>query len=440
MTPIILSEKIGTTASADLSAVPLPFDEAMPLFSDMLLLDDLKTKVAAKVVAAAAIDGHAMYSASDDTIVPSMSDALETKDVVGEPLILAAQPNASPPMREVASQSLLEGPRQVIGGALNDLSRGIADSKVGVADQKISTDAKTLFTHQSVARSAIESLLPPPSAARAIMKQQDIHSTLLQTPTANLVVGGNTAEIAASGANVAQPQVKLPHSAESTAKTALIEHRSTRDFRDDRAAMPETKVATPTQHGQVPLHPSTPPAVALAKTLVASTPEIPGSAIKLPDAELTLGINNGERNFAVLSAPGQAAPAVGADTARQIATQIAVSVGNHPAKTTEIALNPEELGRVRLSMTAVDGTLTLHVVSERPETQDLLRRHIEILAQEFRELGYDQISFSFGEGGQTHADQGAALDAEHTFSDTGENQPMQSEPDAAPSSGLDLRL
>ena len=82
-------------------------------------------------------------------------------------------------------------------------------------------------------------------------------------------------------------------------------------------------------------------------------------------------------------------------------------------RVTEIALNPEELGRVRLRMTSVDQSITLQILAERPETNDLLRRHIEVLAQEFRALGYDSISFSFGGGkdaGNTDGDANGSFD------------------------------
>ncbi|WP_439154524.1 flagellar hook-length control protein FliK [Yoonia sp.] len=102
--------------------------------------------------------------------------------------------------------------------------------------------------------------------------------------------------------------------------------------------------------------------------------------------------------------PATAPPSTaGTETARHVANQIGIVVSGQPGGTTEIALNPEELGRVRLSMTAVDQTITLNLQAERPETTELLRRHIDTLVQEFRALGYDSIAFSFG-GNETPAD------------------------------------
>ena len=63
----------------------------------------------------------------------------------------------------------------------------------------------------------------------------------------------------------------------------------------------------------------------------------------------------------------------------------------------ELHLSPEELGRVRISMTFSEASVILNVHAERAETLELLRRHSEQLAQELRELGYGMISFSVGQ-------------------------------------------
>lgn len=62
----------------------------------------------------------------------------------------------------------------------------------------------------------------------------------------------------------------------------------------------------------------------------------------------------------------------------------------------ELTLNPAELGRVRISMTPGDGTITVTVIAERPETLELMRRHADMLAQDFRHLGLGSAEFAFG--------------------------------------------
>lgn len=138
-----------------------------------------------------------------------------------------------------------------------------------------------------------------------------------------------------------------------------------------------------------------------------------------------------------------AAPAsAGSEMGRQVANQIAVAISGHQAQATEIALNPKELGRVRLTMTAVDQAITLNIMAERPETVDLMRRNIDALAQEFRALGYGDIAFSFGDGGDDlsgNSDGECHPDEDVAGSDNADMNTI-SQQRGKPDVGLDLRL
>jgi len=92
-----------------------------------------------------------------------------------------------------------------------------------------------------------------------------------------------------------------------------------------------------------------------------------------------------------------------ADVVRAVGNQLVEAVRHGPNGNTEVALNPEELGRVRLGMTTQDGALHVSVMAERPETQDMLRRHIGQLQSDFRALGYTDVTFDFGHGGEQTA-------------------------------------
>ncbi|AKS47815.1 hook-length control protein FliK [Octadecabacter temperatus] len=83
--------------------------------------------------------------------------------------------------------------------------------------------------------------------------------------------------------------------------------------------------------------------------------------------------------------------------ASHVASQVAATIVQSSNSTTEILLNPEELGRVRISLTNGEAGMTVNILSERPETTDLMRRNIEHLARELREMGYENPSFTFGE-------------------------------------------
>jgi hypothetical protein len=70
----------------------------------------------------------------------------------------------------------------------------------------------------------------------------------------------------------------------------------------------------------------------------------------------------------------------------------------------EIRLDPPELGRVQIHLTPVDGGVQAVVLADRPETQDLLRRHAGSLAQELGDAGFGNVSLDFAAGHQATPD------------------------------------
>jgi hypothetical protein len=86
------------------------------------------------------------------------------------------------------------------------------------------------------------------------------------------------------------------------------------------------------------------------------------------------------------------------DLARQVVAQLSEVVQRRGSNVVELTLNPVELGRVRLSLVPGDGIMSVSILADRPETLDLMRRHIDLLAQDFRDMGYASASFSFGRG------------------------------------------
>lgn len=86
--------------------------------------------------------------------------------------------------------------------------------------------------------------------------------------------------------------------------------------------------------------------------------------------------------------------------AEQIAAQIANYVATAPDiknrnAPIEIALDPPELGQLRISVARGDDGMVLNVAADRPETLDLMRRHAGLLSQEFQRHGLDNAGFSF---------------------------------------------
>lgn len=94
--------------------------------------------------------------------------------------------------------------------------------------------------------------------------------------------------------------------------------------------------------------------------------------------------------------PGQnpALPGSPVDTARSVAMQIASGMPGE-GRGFELALHPEELGRVRIALSATDAGNTLLIHADRPETLDLMRRHVAQLEQELRNLGFENLSLQF---------------------------------------------
>ncbi|MCG7520615.1 flagellar hook-length control protein FliK [Ruegeria sp. Ofav3-42] len=86
-----------------------------------------------------------------------------------------------------------------------------------------------------------------------------------------------------------------------------------------------------------------------------------------------------------------------AETARAIAGQMAAVINAQPQSgAVEIALNPEELGRVSIVLNGRDDGLHMTIAAERPETLDMMRRHLSVLEEEFKNLGLGNLSFDLG--------------------------------------------
>ena len=93
----------------------------------------------------------------------------------------------------------------------------------------------------------------------------------------------------------------------------------------------------------------------------------------------------------------------GPAVAQQIATQIGAQIAQQSGGATEIMLDPQELGRVTFSLSSQDGGITVAIAAERPETAELIRRHLEGLTEELRQIGYADVNVGFsdlaGQGG-----------------------------------------
>ncbi|MES0862354.1 flagellar hook-length control protein FliK [Ruegeria sp. SCPT10] len=143
---------------------------------------------------------------------------------------------------------------------------------------------------------------------------------------------------------------------------------------------------------------------------------------------------------APLSAPAQAARA---EVARAIAGQMAAAIQARAGSgAIEIALNPEELGRVSIILNGREDGFHLTIAAERPETLDLMRRHIAVLSEEFQKLGYGDLSFDLGNSSDSQQN---PLDHQqaNSFDLTPQDLGAQAAPfpkNTAPGRGVDMRL
>lgn len=192
------------------------------------------------------------------------------------------------------------------------------------------------------------------------------------------------------------------------------------------------------------------------------TPDVPqgaGPMHSLPDAGEFRREGSAAPDLSGLTLPGApesrgvAAPAPGAvqngmtqAEAKPIAGQLAAAITAHPSGgAIELTLAPEELGRVRMIIHHDAQVMSVAIHADRPETLELMRRHSDLLAQEFRAQGFGGAAFSFsgGEGGAAERrpawagnGAGAGPEARETLT-----RPAAPPPAARRSAeGMDLRL
>ncbi len=145
------------------------------------------------------------------------------------------------------------------------------------------------------------------------------------------------------------------------------------------------------------------------------------------------------------AAPAQGPAVAGPEQARAVAVarQLAEATGLAPNGQLEVSLSPEELGRVKLTITPHDAGLAIAIQAERPETLELMRRHIDVLVRELADEGFASLSFDFGQGGR---EAGRWFGGEESPGDLAVVGEARGEADAAEEhaaasrGGLDLRL
>jgi len=133
-------------------------------------------------------------------------------------------------------------------------------------------------------------------------------------------------------------------------------------------------------------------------------------------------------------------PAAQASVAK-IAEQIAVRITNTSEPRIEIRLDPPELGRVTIQMSASDTGMQAILTAERPDIADLMRRHLDVLAAALDRAGFAQHNLQF------RSDEQASKDFDDSFLSAEQSNP-EFDSDMAddiytgfiPGTSLDIRL
>jgi Flagellar hook-length control protein FliK len=192
---------------------------------------------------------------------------------------------------------------------------------------------------------------------------------------------------------------------------------------------------------------------------VAPTPAI-GTVVPeaLPEpSQLPLDLPPDEALVGLGSHPGPLGPYLQAASAQALpanallppmVAQIVGGLSSAKPGVTEIALSPEELGRVTLKMQADaqdPDRMVVMLSFDRPETLELFRRHADQLADVIRAVGYSGVDIGFAQGGH------AGDDSPTGFTEGGSDDgpawrpdlplPLTPDPIARPAdAGLYLRL
>ncbi len=130
---------------------------------------------------------------------------------------------------------------------------------------------------------------------------------------------------------------------------------------------------------------------------------------------------------------------------RHVARQLAEALQPRPDGPVELRLSPEELGSVRITLSGDDGAMMVLVHADREDTAALMRRHADLLDQELRAAGYQDVNLTFSGGdtpgtGAGSQDDGRPAETTVGASVPAPDGPATTGPALPPQDRLDLRL
>ncbi len=189
-------------------------------------------------------------------------------------------------------------------------------------------------------------------------------------------------------------------------KPAATEPRWAAMTKPETSRMPPAPGATvtstaPSQVTTLPAHPLASPDSATgtaAANMARAEADAGGLFLPSGDSPLVAGAAPGTGSALSLTESATAQRPT-AELARDVSQQIGAQVLAAGKGRFELSLAPAELGKVEMWLQENDNRLTLSVSAERPETMDLIRRHIGLLEQELRQMGFNGLSLQLGTNG-----------------------------------------
>lgn len=113
-----------------------------------------------------------------------------------------------------------------------------------------------------------------------------------------------------------------------------------------------------------------------------------------PEGNVVVRIEGANKTAVLASMPATGPPSV----IQQTIVHLNQRVHGTDAQEFEVRLDPEELGKLRISVNSRDVGLVISIVAERPETLELLRKNSHELLAGLSDLDFDAANLSFSQG------------------------------------------
>ena len=286
-------------------------------------------------------------------------------------------------------------PRQSerVGGAVDDVPRASPDVSLPVRDGLESSQRKEMATDKGaqILTPKLELRMPDRALTEGEKVPAALEDRLVQSESRMVPSPSNLSPPVVGLGPVAMTQAGIPTTRDVLDRQAVRTGGLANMHAEADLTTPSrsTSVAVSSQSSLVapgPLQPAFVPGVAVGQTREATL----GSVEHTPDAIVS---GTDDPSQPGTSERARAEPVA----ARSIVDQVVRLMARAPGDgVIEIRLQPEELGRVRLSMTPTELGVTVQITAERFETLDLLRRNIDLLEADLHEQGFANLTFDFG--------------------------------------------